>query len=70
MARKTEPPIKGTFPKPDCLKLLEEFVKVFETIPQKYCLFCEANAALGLEAHKADCPYLQASNLIAPRPSK
>jgi len=33
---------------PDCLELLREFAKVFHSIPQRYCLFCEANAALGL----------------------
>jgi hypothetical protein len=32
---------------PECLELLKEFVRIFETIPQQYCLFCEANTALG-----------------------
>ena len=49
---------------PDCLELLGEFVRAFQSIPQRYCLFCEANAALGIEAHRADCPFLRASELI------
>ena len=49
---------------PDCLELLGEFVKAFQSIPQRYCLFCAANAALGIEAHKADCPFRRASELI------
>jgi hypothetical protein len=48
---------------PDC-ELLGEFVKAFQSIPQRYCLFCEANAGLGIEAHKADCPFRRASELI------
>jgi hypothetical protein len=35
---------------PECMVLLNEFMKVFQSIPQRYCLFCEANAALGIEA--------------------
>ena len=49
---------------PDCLELLNEFLKAFQNIPQSYCLFCEANAALGMEAHKPDCPFRRASELI------
>ena len=49
---------------PDCLELLSEFVKAFQNIPQRYCLFCEANASLGIEAHKPDCPFRRASELI------
>jgi hypothetical protein len=49
---------------PDCLELLGEFVRAFQSIPQRYCLFCEANAALGPEAHRADCPLRRASELI------
>ena len=30
---------------PECLELLGELVKAFQSIPQRYCLFCEANAA-------------------------
>jgi hypothetical protein len=30
---------------------------MFEIIPQKYCLFCEANSLPGVEAHKAECPF-------------
>ena len=50
--------------KPECLELLNEFVKAFQSIPQRYCLFCEANAGLGIEAHKPDCPFRRASELI------
>jgi hypothetical protein len=50
--------------KPECLELLHEFVKAFESIPQRYCLFCEANAVLGIEAHKPNCPFRRASQLI------
>ena len=49
---------------PECLDLLKEFVRIFETIPQQYCLFCEASTALGLEAHKEDCPWRRAAKLI------
>ena len=49
---------------PECLELLNEFVKAFQNIPQRYCLFCEANAALGIEAHKPDCPFRRASEII------
>jgi hypothetical protein len=49
---------------PDCLELLGECVKAFQSIPQRYCLYCEANAALGPEAHRADCPLRRASELI------
>jgi len=45
-------------------ELLAEFVRVFGTIPQKYCLFCEATTTLGMEAHKAECPYRRASKLL------
>ena len=45
-------------------ELLVEFVRMFEAIPQKYCLFCEATASLGMQAHKAECPYRRASKLI------
>ena len=51
-------------PAADCVELLGEFVKAFQNIPQRYCLFCEANAALGIEAHKADCPFRRASDLV------
>jgi hypothetical protein len=51
-------------PEPECLELLQGFVKAFQSIPQRYCLFCEANAALGIEAHKSDCPFRRASELI------
>jgi hypothetical protein len=43
-------------------ELLAEFVWMFETIPQKFCLFCDAT--LGIEAHKAECPYRRASKLV------
>ena len=46
-------------------ELLVEFLRFFETIPQKYCLFCEANATLSMEAHKAECPYRRASKLVS-----
>ena len=46
-------------------ELLAEFVRMFETIRQKYCLFCEATANLGIEAHKPECPYRRASKLIS-----
>jgi hypothetical protein len=49
---------------PECLELLKEFVRMFETIPQHYCLFCEASTALGMEAHKPDCPWRRAAELI------
>jgi hypothetical protein len=49
---------------PECLELLNEFIKAFQTIPQRYCLFCEANAGLGIEAHKPDCPFRRASELV------
>ena len=45
-------------------ELLAEFVRMFATIPQKYCLFCEASTSLGMEAHKADCPYRGALKLV------
>ena len=45
-------------------ELLAEFVRIFGTIPQKYCLFCEATTTLGMEAHKAECPYRRASKLL------
>jgi hypothetical protein len=48
----------------ECLELLGEFIQAFQNIPQRYCLFCEANAALGIEAHKPDCPFRRASELI------
>jgi hypothetical protein len=32
--------------------------------PQRYCLFCKANAALGISAHKLDCPFRRASELV------
>ena len=51
-------------PEPDCVELLYEFVKAFQSIPQRYCLFCEANAGPGIEAHKPDCPFRRASELI------
>src|SRR5437016_451122 len=40
----------------ECLQLLAEFVEMFRTIPQSYCLFCKANTALGIAAHKKSCP--------------
>jgi hypothetical protein len=46
-------------------ELLAEFVRMFETIRQKYCLFCEATATLGIEAHKPECPYRRASKLVS-----
>ena len=46
-------------------ELLAELVRMFETIPQKYCLFCEVTATLGIEAHKAECPYRRASKLVS-----
>ena len=41
----------------ECLQLLAEFVRMFQTIPQSYCLFCEANTALGMAAHRETCPF-------------
>jgi hypothetical protein len=49
----------------DYRELLAEFLRLFETIPQKYCLFCEANTALNMEAHNAECPYRRASKLVS-----
>jgi phosphoribosyl-dephospho-CoA transferase len=46
------------------LELLKEFVKVFESIPQRYCLFCEASAQLGSRGHRRDCPFGLAKKLI------
>ena len=46
-------------------ELLAEFVRMFEAMPQKYCLFCESTATLGIEAHKAECPYRRASKLVS-----
>jgi len=45
---------------PDCLELLKEFVKEFERIPQRYCRFCRAKTALGIDVHKPDCPLRRA----------
>jgi hypothetical protein len=50
---------------PEYRELLAEFVRMFETIPQKYCLFCEATATLGIEAHKVECPYRRGSKLLS-----
>jgi hypothetical protein len=47
----------------DCLQLLSEFVQMFHTIPQSYCMFCEANTALGIEAQKDSCPFRRAWEL-------
>ena len=58
--KQSEPPQS----EPACLELLSAFVKAFQSIPQRYCLFCEANAGLGAEAHKPDCPFRRASELI------
>ena len=58
--KKSEPPQS----EPECLELLGAFVRAFQNIPQRYCLFCEANAALGIEAHNPDCPFRRASELI------
>ena len=49
----------------ESVTLLSEFVRMFETIPQKYCLFCEANSLLGVEAHKAECPFRRALKLLS-----
>jgi hypothetical protein len=52
-------------------ELLAEFVRMFEAMPQKYCLFCEATSSLGTEAHKPECPYCRATKLLgeqAPSP--
>jgi hypothetical protein len=49
---------------PECLELLGEFIRTFQSIPQRYCLFCEANAGLGIEAHRPDCPLRSASELV------
>ena len=53
---------------PECLELLNEFVKTFQSIPQRYCLFWEANAGLGMEAHKPDYPFRRASELVRINP--
>ena len=45
--------------------LLAEFVRRFETIRHKYCLFCGATATLGIEAHKPECPDRRASKLVS-----
>ena len=45
-------------------ELLAEFVRMFEAMPQRYCMFCEASTSLGMEAHKADCPYRGALKLV------
>lgn len=65
MAKKTNPK-----PQPagdeygiDCRQLLAEFVRMFQTIPQTYCLFCDANTALGVAAHRETCPFRQAWEL-------
>jgi hypothetical protein len=47
----------------ECLQLLAKFVEMFQTIPQNYCLFCEANTALGVAAHRETCPFRLASEL-------
>jgi hypothetical protein len=32
-------------------------MKAFQSIPQRYCFFCEANAGLGIDAHKPDAHF-------------
>ena len=46
-------------------ELLAEFVRMFEAMPQKCCLFCEATSSLGTEAHKPECPYRRATKLLS-----
>ena len=67
MPKRTKSARSTKLDEPECLELLKEFVRIFETIPQQYCLFCEANTALGMEAHKADCPWRRAAELIEPK---
>jgi hypothetical protein len=65
MAKKQKQPSEpAQHTQPDCLELLKEFVKEFERIPQRYCRFCKAKTALGIDVHKPDCPLRRASSLI------
>jgi len=45
-------------------ELLGEFVRMFEAMPQKHCLFCEATSKLRIEAHKPECPYRRATKFL------
>jgi hypothetical protein len=68
MAKKTNPKSKpgaesDSESGSECLQLLAEFVEMFQTIPQSYCLFCEANTALGMAAHRETCPFRRAWEL-------
>jgi len=65
MAKRPKPKEERPDSSPECLILLAEFVRMFETIPQKYCLFCEANSMLGVEAHSAECPFRRALKLTS-----
>jgi hypothetical protein len=60
----TKKPSASEQTQPECLNVLQEFVGLFERTPQRYCLFCRANAALAPEAHKSSCPVRRATKLI------
>jgi hypothetical protein len=63
MAKKANPkPNPNAESGSKCLQLLAEFVEMFQTIPQS-CLFCEANTALGIAAHREACLFGRAWEL-------
>jgi hypothetical protein len=64
MAKKTNPkPHSSAESGSECLQLLAKFVQMFQTIPQNYCMFCEATTGLGIAAHKESCPFRRAWEL-------
>ncbi len=52
---------------PECSELLNEFVKPIQYPKTRLCI-CEADAGLGMEAHKPDCPFRRASELVRINP--
>jgi hypothetical protein len=49
---------------PSCRELLLDFLSILPNLSGKFCLFCNVHRQLPIEAHKPDCTWRLAEELI------
>jgi hypothetical protein len=49
---------------PSCRELLLDFLSILPNLSGKFCLFCKVHRQLPIEAHKPDCTWRLAEELI------
>jgi hypothetical protein len=57
------PPVKPQA-SPSCRELLLDFLSILPNLAGRFCLFCNVHRQLPIEAHKPDCTWRLAEELI------